>query len=97
MIQNYSMYDYDLYQASERSGDQCVNVIRNVTNYIEQAITGKLTPDDKYYVYQVFGGRDLPVADFMNYIADSVAGAIQYGKRESMCNVFNSIAFAPVK
>jgi hypothetical protein len=27
----------------------------------------------------VFGGRDLPVDDFMNYIADSVAGAIQYG------------------
>ena len=76
MIQNYSMYDYDLYQASERSGDQCVQVIRNVTSYIEQAITGKLTPDDKYYVYQIFGGRDLPANDFMNYIADAVAGAI---------------------
>jgi hypothetical protein len=33
----------------------------------------------------------------MNYIADAVAGAIQYGGREKMCNVFNSIATAPVK
>jgi hypothetical protein len=97
VIQNYSMYDFDLYQASERSGQACVDVIRNVTNYIEDSITGKLTPDDKYYVYQVFGGRDLPPADFMNYIADAVAGAIQYGGREKMCNVFNSIATAPVK
>ena len=45
----------------------------------------------------MFGGRDLPVDDFMNYIADAVAGAIQYGYREKMCNVFNSIATAPVK
>lgn len=90
------MYDFDLYKASERSGQACVDVILNVTKYIEDSITNKLTPDDKYYVYQIFGGRDLPPADFMNYIADSVAGAIQYGQRERMCNVFNSIATAPV-
>jgi hypothetical protein len=46
VIQNYGMYDYDLYVAAERSGQTCVDVIRNVTNYIEDAITGKLTPDD---------------------------------------------------
>ena len=42
-IQNYSMYDYDLYQATSRSGPSCPEVIHNVTQYIELAITGKLT------------------------------------------------------
>ena len=74
-----------------RSGQTCVDFIKNITNYIEQAITGKLGPDEKYYVYSVFGGRDLLISDFMGFIADSVAGAVQYGRREEMCNVFNSI------
>ena len=42
-IQNYSMYDYDLYQATSRSGASCPEVIHNVTLYIEQAINGKLS------------------------------------------------------
>ena len=31
----------------------------------------------------------------MGYIADAVAGSVQYGKREYMCNIFNSVATAP--
>jgi hypothetical protein len=34
-IQNYSMYDFDLYQAASRSGSSCPDVIKGVTNYIE--------------------------------------------------------------
>ena len=59
IIQDYSFYDYDLYQASSRSGQSCVDFIRNITNYIEQAISGKLGPDEKFYVYSILGGRDL--------------------------------------
>ena len=33
-IQNYSMYDYDLYQATLRSGPSCPELIRNVNDYV---------------------------------------------------------------
>jgi len=68
-----------------------------MTNYIEQAITGKLGPDEKYYVYSVIGGRDLLASDVMNYVADAVAGAVQYGTRSSMCDIFMSVATAPLQ
>ncbi len=91
------MYDYDLYTASSRSGQACVDFIHNMTNYIESAINGSLGPDAKFYVYSVIGGRDLEIADVMNYVADAIAGAVQYGRRQRMCDVFNSVATAPVQ
>jgi hypothetical protein len=91
------MYDYDLYQAALRSGYSCPEVVRQVNDYVEDAVSGKLTPEDKAYVYSIFGGETLPISDFMSYIADTIAGSIQYGKRQSMCNIFNSIAFATPK
>lgn len=33
----------------------------------------------------------------MNYVADAVAGAVQYGKRQRMCDVFNSVATASLE
>jgi len=33
----------------------------------------------------------------MDYIDDAVAGAVQYGKRETMCNIFNSVATASLQ
>jgi hypothetical protein len=96
-IQDYTNYDYDLYLSTLRSGQTCVDFIRNQTNYIQQAITGQLGPDEKYYVYSVLGGRELDIGDFMGYVADAIAGAVQYGKRESMCNIFNSVATASLQ
>jgi len=55
-IQNYEMYDFDLYKATSRSGPNCPAFVKAVTTYIEQAISGNLTDKDKEYVYQVFGG-----------------------------------------
>jgi hypothetical protein len=40
------------------------------------------------------GGKELPNDDFMSFLEDAVAGAIQYGEREKMCNILNSISFA---
>ena len=91
------MYDFDLYETSLRSGPDCSQVVSNVTNYIEMAINGSLTTDDKAYVYSIFGGQDLPVDDFMGFVADAFAGSVQYGTRGKMCSVFNSVAFASVK
>ena len=33
----------------------------------------------------------------MGYIADSIAGSVQYGKRQTMCDVLGSSAFASPK
>ena len=64
---------------------------------MEAAISGKLTDADKQYVYSVFGGSTLPINDFMGFIADTVAGSVQYGSREKMCNLFNSVSTATIQ
>lgn len=94
---DYEMYDYDLYESALRSGASCPDVIKSVNDYVEKAINGTLPQEDKDYVYSVFGGKDLPNNDFMSFLADAVAGAVQYGGREKMCNIFNSVAFATPK
>lgn len=93
-IQDYYMYDFDLYESALRSGPSCPQVVKSVNDYVESAINGTLPDSERDYVYSIFGGKDLPNNDFMSFLADAVAGAIQYGGREKMCNIFNSIAFA---
>ena len=46
-IKDFTNFDLDIYTASDRSGALCPQVIKNITDYLEQAITDKLTPEDK--------------------------------------------------
>ena len=75
-IQDYYDYDLDEYKATLRSGATCPKQLQDMSAYIEQAISDKLTPEDKKWVYTVFGGEDLSVADFVGFVADTLAGAI---------------------
>lgn len=70
-ILDFSDFDLDIYTATDRSGDECPASIKNITDYITDAITDKLTPDDKQYVYSVFNSQGVDNGDFMFYIADT--------------------------
>lgn len=46
-IRNFYDFDLDIYTATLRSGIECPTTIKNVTDYIENAITDKLSAEDK--------------------------------------------------
>jgi len=53
-IRNFYDFDMDIYLSTSRSGPDCVAAINNITNYVEQAITDQLTPQDKELVWNTF-------------------------------------------
>jgi hypothetical protein len=96
-IRNYSDYDLDIYTATSRSSVACANQIKAIIDYIDQALKGNLPADKVAYVKQLFGiPADLDNGDFSYYLADIFSGKIQYGARESLCNVLNSIHTSPI-
>ena len=91
-IRNFVDFDEDIYTATSRSGPACPASIQAITTYIEQAITGKLTPADKELVYETFESEGIDNGDFMFYIADTFTLGVQYGGRTNLCDIFSSIA-----
>lgn len=39
-VENFRMFDEQIYISSMKSGDFCVEAIRNVTSYVESQVTG---------------------------------------------------------
>jgi pimeloyl-ACP methyl ester carboxylesterase len=70
-IRNFDNFDLDIYTATYRSGAQCPAAIKALTDYINDAITDKLTPADKEFVQGVFNSAGIDNGDFMFYIADT--------------------------
>lgn len=91
-IRNFFDFDLDIYTATSRSGPECPTNIYNITQYIENAITDKLTPADKTFVWDLFGSEGIDNGDFMFYIADTFTLGVQYGGRRELCDIFTSIA-----
>jgi hypothetical protein len=91
-IRNFYDFDLDIYQATSRSGPDCPNTIKNITDYIEQAIVGNLTEYDKEVVQNTFESYGVDNADLMWYIADVFSLGAQYGGRSELCDIFTSVS-----
>jgi len=63
----------------------------NITNYVQQAITDQLTPQDKEIVWNSFDSQGVDNADLMWYLADVFSLGAQYGGRSAMCDIFTSV------
>lgn len=96
-IRNFDNFDLDIYTATYRSGAACPAAIKALTDYINDAITDKLTPADKEFVQGVFNSAGIDNGDFMFYIADTFTLGVQYGGRSDLCDVFSSIASSDMK
>ena len=96
-IRNFVDFDLDIYNATLRSGAACPAAIKNITDYIENAITDKLLPADKEFVQGVFNSAGIDNGDLMWYIADTFTLGVQYGGRIELCDIFTSIASADMK
>jgi len=70
-VRNFVDFDLDIYTATARSGAGCPRQIKNITDYIQDAITDKLTPADKEFVNGVFDSAGVDNSDLMWYIADT--------------------------
>jgi hypothetical protein len=66
--------------------------------FVDSALRGNLPANETAYVKQVFKITDgLDNGDFMYYLADIFAGKVQYGKRQSLCNMLMSVqSFSPL-
>ena len=69
-IRNFYDFDRDIYESTLRSGPDCPNAIQNITFYIEKAITGQLTQQDKEIVENAFDSQGIDNGDLMWYLAD---------------------------
>lgn len=96
-IRDFTDFDLDIYTATARSGEACPASIKNITDYLEMAITDKLTPEDKQFVHGVFNSAGVDNGDFMFYVADSFTLGVQYGGRTELCDIFTSISNSDMK
>jgi pimeloyl-ACP methyl ester carboxylesterase len=96
-VRNFVNFDLDIYTATSRSGPGCPRQIKNITDYIENAITDKLTPADKEFVHGVFDSAGVDNSDIMWYIADTFTLGVQYGGRIDLCDIFMSMEGADMK
>lgn len=85
------MFDKDIGDAALKSGQNCVDAIKNFTTFIENAVTGKSSQSDLDIVHSVFNNSGIDNGDFMFFIADIFTEGIQYGGRSEMCNLLSSI------
>lgn len=86
----------DIYTATLRSGAACPDAIQKMTQYIEDAVTGK-DADAQTYVQNLFNSKDVDKFDFMFYIADIFTLGVQYGGRTEICQLLTSIASSDMK
>ena len=96
-IRNFIDFDLDIYEATLRSGKACPDAIMSITMHIENALTNKLTPEDKQFIYDTFNSEGVDNGDFMFYIADTFTLGVQYGARSELCEIFMSVAHMDMK
>ena len=91
-IRNFTDYDLDIYTATGRSGSLCSIQIKAIVDYMDQVLKNNLPQEKVKYVKNLFNiTDDLDNGDFMYYFADIFAGKVQYGQRQAVCDVLNSI------
>ena len=90
VIQDYQMYDWDIYNASSKNGTECSKQIAFVTADIERTIRVNDSRRDnltKALNGLSYNGFFPNVGDYMYYVADIWATGIQYGNRTDICDM----------
>lgn len=91
-IENFKMFDTDIYLSTLKSGDECPKQINLMTSDIERKL--KYGSDEvKLATYNAITNKTLTdatklpnIGDFMWYISDIFTMGVQYGGRVEMCN-----------
>ena len=89
-IDNFNMFDYQIYNSTMRSNQTWTKVIQNMTMYYDQLIDQKdhIKLDE---IKKLFGAVLTDNGDFAFYLADLFVGPIQYGNRTQLCSFLQTI------
>ena len=91
---DFQEYDKQTYTSTVKSGDWCPQMIRDSTDYVTAQAALRDKGDDNNYITKMLAQTDvtsLRSDDWLSYYADIVAGAVQYGKRTTICNVLKPL------
>lgn len=92
-IENYLMFDYDIYEATHKS-KWCSDAVEKLTASIDKAFySGKKEVMKKLLKAFNTDNEDIVQGDFMFYIADIFTMGVQYGTRTEMCELLTSKEF----
>ena len=80
-VEDFRMFDEQIYISSHKSGDFCNEAIVNVSNYVEAQVTG----DNKDEFRASFNASYLSAREFLFYWSDVMVFQIQYGNRVAFC------------
>lgn len=94
-IEDFRMFDADIWQTTSNSSDACAQKIVEVTNQIDQIFKNG-TQQELESMLKTFKSQNLKVAhgDFMFFVADIFTMGVQYGTRTAMCQLLTSSKFA---
>jgi hypothetical protein len=89
-ILDFSDFDKQMYLSAMKSGQSCVDAIREVTAYVDEMYDNEklTTVMDIFGVTEAFAFYDL--RPFLFYFSDIIVAMIQYGRRVELCNTFTS-------
>ena len=85
-VEDFRMFDEQIYISSHKSGDFCNEAIVNVSNYVEAQVTG----DNKDEFRASFNASYLSAREFLFYWSDVIVFQIQYGNRVAFCESLKS-------
>mmetsp|Transcript_7831 Transcript_7831/g.6927 ORF Transcript_7831/g.6927 Transcript_7831/m.6927 type:complete len:367 (+) Transcript_7831:304-1404(+) len=90
-IDNYDLFDYQIWNSTLRSSSYCTGTIQNLTlvydRLVEQGNKAELNK-----IKSAFGAESLNDGDFAFYLADVFVGEVQYGNRTVLCEFLESLA-----
>lgn len=81
-VEDFRMFDEQIYISANKSGNFCTDAIVAVSNYVESQVTG----DNKDSFKAEFKAEKLTAREFLFYFSDMIVMQIQYGKRVEFCN-----------
>lgn len=81
-VENFRMFDEQIYISAMKSGSFCVDAINNVDKYVEAQVIG----DAKEQFKSQFKASELTAREFLFYWSDAIVFQIQYGNRVNFCN-----------
>lgn len=90
-VEDFDMFDYQIYNSTMRSSESCTNTIQSMTKAFDSAVENNDLPTLKE-IKKYFEAQNLENGDFAFFLADLFVGPIQYGNRTELCTFVESIA-----
>jgi len=99
-IVDFQQYDGQTYTSTLKSGAWCPAAIQKSMDYATEQ--GKLrdSGDEDNYISKALASTSVPdlrTDDWLSYLADIPAGAIQYGSRTLLCDILKPVKDAPAE